>query len=76
MRIGGRAGYAMMAAMGVAGVLAPVRFSATEPPAPATAECTTCCASPGARCVVCSLKCLEVPDAYDNGGGKCMINES
>ncbi len=61
----------VLPALGVGAVLAPVRFSATEPPAAARAECTTCCSSPGALCVVCSLKCLAVDEAYDNGLGPC-----
>lgn len=76
MRIGIRAEPVIALAAALTAILAPVRFSATEAPAPATAECTTCCNNPGARCVVCAASCIQVPDSYDNGGGKCVVNES
>jgi hypothetical protein len=44
-------------------------------PAVAGAACTTCCAQPGPKCVVCAARCETVENAYDAGGGKCPVNE-
>ncbi|HEX6040564.1 hypothetical protein [Longimicrobium sp.] len=40
------------------------------------AECTTCCPLAGAKCIVCSTTCMVVEQAYDNGGGKCIVPQS
>ncbi|HEV3049537.1 MAG TPA: hypothetical protein VGX50_04475 [Longimicrobium sp.] len=67
---------ALLPAMALAGVLAPVRFSTTQAVAASTAECTTCCSRPGTACVVCATTCTTVESAYDNGGGKCPVQET
>lgn len=71
MPISRRGGMILLSTLATAAVLAPVRPTTAEALAPATAECTTCCARPGVLCVVCSRTCITVPDAYDNGGGPC-----
>jgi hypothetical protein len=64
-------GPALLSVIAVAAVLTPVRFSAREAVAPATAECATCCSKSGPLCVVCSRTCVTITDAYDNGSGPC-----
>lgn len=62
---------ALLPALALAAILAPIRISAVEAVAASTAECTTCCSKPGTLCVVCATKCTTVERAYDNGSGPC-----
>lgn len=42
----------------------------------AGAECTTCCAQGGPKCVVCGGSCVVVDNAYDAGPGQCVIADT
>jgi hypothetical protein len=56
-----------------AAAFTPLRLPVGGAAPEAGAVCTTCCPQGGTKCVVCSLKCLVIDDAYDIGGGKCPI---
>lgn len=66
-----RGGPILLGVLSAAAVLAPVRFTAGEAVAAATAECTTCCTKRETLCVVCAKSCTTVPEAYDNGALAC-----
>lgn len=64
---------------GTTGVLAPVSFTSAAGPAPAAAECATCCPQPNATCVICGTeKCVGYPGYYEGriGPGGCEIEQS
>jgi hypothetical protein len=65
-------GKALLSALAVAAVLAPVRLTPSDAIAASVAECTTCCSQAGSLCVVCSASCYAKENAYDNGGGPCV----
>lgn len=63
-------------ALATLAAFSPLQVPLGDGPMTAAAECTTCCSSPGSKCVVCSSTCLSVENSYDNGTGPCPVNET
>lgn len=66
----------LLAAMATLGVIAPVSFTRAGGLEAATAECASCCAQPGATCVVCGTEsCVSHAGYYQGkiGPGACEL---